>query len=87
MTDTHSDEQLLLMRVASVATRRRLLEDDLARCRQTSRTLTLELFFDFGYPLLKIEKLTGHYRPTLRSWIHVALAEGRKLPPAQEAEL
>lgn len=87
MTDTKNDEALLLMRVASVSTRRRLLEEDLAACRRTSRTLALQLFFDFKYPLLKIERLTGHYRPTLRSWIHVAQADGRKLTPEQEAEL
>lgn len=87
MTDTHSDEALLLMRVASVATRRRMLEEDLAACRQTSRALCLQLFFDYNYPLHKIERLTGHYRPTLRSWIHVAQADGHKLSPAQEADL
>lgn len=87
MTDEHNDEALLLMRVASVATRRRMLEDDLAKCRLTSRTLALELFFDYGYSIRKLERLTGHHRPTLRSWIHVAQADGRKLTPEQEADL
>lgn len=75
------------MRAASVRTRRQLLEEDLAACRQTSRTLALQMFFDFGYSLTKIERILGHYRPTLRVWIQVAQADGRKLTAAQEAEL
>lgn len=87
MTDEPNDEALLLMRVASVSTRRRLLEQDLAACRRTSRDLALSLIFDFGYPLHKVERLTGHYRPTLRTWIDVAKADGRKLSTEQEDEL
>jgi transposase-like protein len=86
MEEDYSDEALLLMRVASVHTRRRLLEDDLAKCRRTSRALALALLFDHGYSIAKVARLTGHHRPTLDTWIRVAQADGRQLPHSQEAD-
>jgi hypothetical protein len=83
MEEDHTDEALLLMRVASVATRRKLLESDLAACRRTSRNLALALIFDHGYSQYRVAKLTGHMRPTLESWIRVAEADGRKRTSAR----
>jgi transposase-like protein len=86
MDEDYSDEALLLMRVASVSTRRKLLEADLAACRRSSRTLCLALIFKHGYSVNKVARLTGHYRPTLDSWIRVAKADGHQLRPEQETE-
>jgi hypothetical protein len=74
------------MRCASIRTRRALLEDDLAKCRQTSRDLALELIFDFNYPLRRVEAITGHFRPTLRVWVARAIADGRPAPAGWDTE-
>lgn len=86
MEDSPNEEQLLLMQVAATATRRAILERDLAECRQRSRELALRLLFDYQYPLMRVSRLTGHQRPVLRTWIERAQADGQSLPAEAQTD-
>jgi hypothetical protein len=80
-------EAQLLDLVEAARRRREELEAELRETRATSRALALELLFRFGYPLKRVETLTGHMRPTLRSWIAVAQSSGRRLNRDQLGEM
>jgi transposase-like protein len=56
-----------------------------ARLLAESRNLCIQLFFDHGYTVTHIARLTGHQRITVRQWMDIAELEREKAgtPPAE----
>lgn len=67
----------LLHEVQKTRIQREVLEGELASTRVASRKLALSLIFDHRFSLGKVESLTGHMRPTLKSWANVEIARRR----------
>ena len=69
--------QELIDAASAVRVQREMLELQLSGCRRTSRDLALRLLIEFEQPLDRVSRLTGHHRPTLKSWLDVELAKGK----------
>lgn len=66
----------LLEEVARTRGKLDAIEANWKTTREYSRSLALKLMFEYEYPLLKVARLTGHQRATLRVWAQRAIADG-----------
>jgi hypothetical protein len=59
-----------LLQLAQITrAKREQYEDALAECRRESKSLALQLIFDYAFSLNRVSAITGHMRPTLKVWV------------------
>lgn len=70
-----TSEKELLLRVENTREKLADIEREWKLLRIQSRHYALELWFEHNYSLMRLSRVTGHMRNTLRAWIERALAD------------